>query len=194
MFYQRIYESIVFFDIHQKHKYERPNREKFRAFPPRNTCILSEKFNLEMTKIRTFFPKITALSSSFQEIAGETSPSSNALVVIKSMKLLFTRFAIVKLKINLFSVSIIFLKKCTALDPVDRGHNGGSYICYLFRRALFTYFTIIEKMCKTAFSTRFRAMKLKTDACSLFLIFILMNQLLLSFSALIIGLCRKKKV
>ena len=37
-------------------------------------------------------------------------------------------------------------------------------------------FTIIKKMCKTAFSAKFRAMKLKADACSLLLIFISINQ------------------
>ena len=45
-----------------------------------------------MTKIRTFFPKVRALSSSFQESAG-------------------------------YIISMIFLKKCSALDPVDTGRT-----------------------------------------------------------------------
>ena len=67
-----------------------------------------------MTKIRTLFPKIRVLSSNFQESAEETSPSppsSFTPVVIRKYRLpLFTKFAIVKLKIVLFSVSMIFLK------------------------------------------------------------------------------------
>ena len=39
-------------------------------------CILNEKVNPKMTKIRTLFLKIRALSSNFQESVGETSPSS----------------------------------------------------------------------------------------------------------------------
>ena len=58
-----------------------------------------------MSKIRTFFPKIRALSSNFQESAGETSPSppsSYALLVIRKYRIpLFTKFATVKLKIDL---------------------------------------------------------------------------------------------
>ena len=58
-----------------------------------------------MTKIRTLFPKINA---------GETSlspPSSYAPVVMRQYRIpLFTKFAIVKLKIDLFRVSMIFLK------------------------------------------------------------------------------------
>ena len=45
-----------------------------------------------MTKIRTFFPKIGALSSSFQESAGH-------------------------------SISMVFLKKCSALDRVETGRT-----------------------------------------------------------------------
>ena len=67
-----------------------------------------------MTKIRTLFPKIREPSSIFQESAGETSlspPSSYAPVVIRENRIpLFTKFAIVKLKIDLFRVSMIFLK------------------------------------------------------------------------------------
>ena len=67
-----------------------------------------------MTRISLLFPKIRELSSDFQESAGKTSPSppySYASVVIRKYKiLLFTNFAIVKLKIDLFSVSMIFLK------------------------------------------------------------------------------------
>ena len=61
-----------------------------------------------MTKIRRLFPKIRALSINFQESAGETSlspPSSYAPVVIRKYRLpLITKFAIVKLKIDFFSV------------------------------------------------------------------------------------------
>ena len=67
-----------------------------------------------MTRIRTLFPKIRALSSNFQERSGEASPSlpsSYEPVVIRKYKIpLFTKFAIVKLKIDLVSVSMIFLK------------------------------------------------------------------------------------
>ena len=130
-----------------------------------------------MTKIRTFFPKIRALSSSFQESAG-------------------------------YSISMIFLRKCSALDPVDTGRTlkvlrtfnlrplttGKLYLLPVLQSSLYIVH-IIKKMCKTAsFSTKFRAIKLKADTCSVFLIFISMNhQQLLSFSALCIGLCSKKK-
>ena len=64
-----------------------------------------------MTKIMTIFRKIRALSSNFQESAEKacrSAPSSYALVVIRKYRIpLFTKFAIVKLKIDLFSVSII---------------------------------------------------------------------------------------
>ena len=67
-----------------------------------------------MTKIRTLFLKIRGLPSNFQESEGETSPSppsSYAPVVIKKYRIpLLTKFAIVKLKINLFRVFMIFLK------------------------------------------------------------------------------------
>ena len=68
-----------------------------------------------MTQIMILFPKIRALSSSFQESAGKTSlspPSSYVLVVIKKKYRipLLTKFVILKLKIDLFSVSMIFLK------------------------------------------------------------------------------------
>ena len=59
----------------------------------------------------------------------------------------------------------------------------GSCCCF-FRRALIIQFSIIKKKCKTAFSAKFSTMKLKADACSVFLIFISINQQLLSFSAL----------
>ena len=66
-----------------------------------------------MIKIRAHFPKIRALPSNFQESEEETSPSppsSYASVVIKKYRIpLFTKFAIVNLKIDLFSVSMIFL-------------------------------------------------------------------------------------
>ena len=60
-----------------------------------------------MTKIRILF-------SNFQESAGETSPSppsSYAPVVIRKYKIpLLTKFVILKLKIDLFNVSMILLK------------------------------------------------------------------------------------
>ena len=66
-----------------------------------------------MIKNRTLFPKIGALSSNFQENEVETSPSppsSYASVVTRKYRIpLFTKFAIVKLSIDLFSVSKIFL-------------------------------------------------------------------------------------
>ena len=66
-----------------------------------------------MIKIRTLFPNIRALSSNFQESKVETSsspPSSYASVIIRKYRIpLFTKFAIVKLKIDIFSVSMIFL-------------------------------------------------------------------------------------
>ena len=66
-----------------------------------------------MIKIRTLFPKITALSSNFQETEEKTSPSplsSYASVVMRKYRIpLFTKFATVKLKIDLFSVSMIFV-------------------------------------------------------------------------------------
>ena len=67
-----------------------------------------------MIKIRTLFPKIRALSSNFQESEVDTSPfrlSSYAPVVMRKYRIpLFTKFAIVKLKVDLFSASIIFFK------------------------------------------------------------------------------------
>ena len=80
-----------------------------------------------MTKIRILFPKIRALSSNFQESAGEISPSphsSYAPVVIRKYRIpLLTKFVILKLKIDIFSVSMIFLKNAlcagTYLLPVS---------------------------------------------------------------------------
>ena len=90
------------FDIHQKQKNEMPNREN-----------LNEKFD-DMTKVGRLFPKIRALSSNFKKSVGETSPSppSNyAPIVIRKYRIpLLTKFVIVKLKIDLYSVSMIFLK------------------------------------------------------------------------------------
>ena len=67
-----------------------------------------------MIKIRTLFPKIRALSSNFQESEVDTSPfppSSYAPVVMRKYKIpLFTKFEIGKLKVDLFSASIIFFK------------------------------------------------------------------------------------
>ena len=67
-----------------------------------------------MTKLRTLFLKIRALPFNFQESKRDTSPSppSNyAPVVIRKYKIpLLTKFAIAKLKIDLFRVFMIFLK------------------------------------------------------------------------------------
>ena len=72
-----------------------------------NRANLNEKFD-EMTKVRRLFPKIRALSSNFKKSAGETSPSppsSYAPIVIRKYRIpLLTKFVIVKLKIDLFSV------------------------------------------------------------------------------------------
>ena len=66
-----------------------------------------------MDEISAPFPKIRALFSNFQKSTGvkpSSSPSSYAPVVIRKYRIpLFTKFAIVKLKIDLFSVSMIFL-------------------------------------------------------------------------------------
>ena len=99
------------FDNHQKHNLG----ENFGFFLQEKlkNCILNEKFDLSLIKIRTLFPKIRALSSNFKEIEEDTSPfppSSYASLVITKYRIpLLTKFAIVKLKIDLFSVSIIFL-------------------------------------------------------------------------------------
>ena len=81
-----------------------------------------------MTKIRTLFLKIRALSSNFQESAGETSPSSYKTVVIRKYRIsLLTKLVIVKLKIDLFRVSIIFLKSALR----------GSYLLLILYGALY---------------------------------------------------------
>ena len=83
-------------------------QEKLKSY------ILNEKFNPQITTIRILFSKIRATSSKIQESAEETSPSppsSYAPVVIKKYRIpLLTKFVILKLKIDIFSVSIIFLK------------------------------------------------------------------------------------
>ena len=85
-----------------------------------------------MTNIRTRFPKIRPLSSNFQESAGETSLSplsSYAPLVMREYRIpLFTKFAIVKLKINLFRVSMIFLKSALRWKV--------SIACFVVRRSL----------------------------------------------------------
>ena len=57
--------------------------------------------------------KIRVLSSSFQETAGESSPSppsSYVPVVLRKYGMpLLTKFAMVKMKIDLFTASMIFL-------------------------------------------------------------------------------------
>ena len=59
-----------------------------------------------MTKIRILFLKIRALSSNFQESAGEATPSpasSYSHAVIRKHRIpLLTKFVILKLKIDLF--------------------------------------------------------------------------------------------
>ena len=103
--------QLAHFDIHQK--LDLGKNFGFFLQEKLKNCILNEKFDLSMIKIRTLFPKIRALSSNFQESEEETSPSppsSYASVVIRKCRIpLFTKFAIVKLKIDLFSVSMIFL-------------------------------------------------------------------------------------
>ena len=71
-----------------------------------------EKFNTWMDKISApFHLKIRALSSNFQKSTGEKSPSSYPPVVIRKYRMpLLTKFPMVKLKIDFFSVSTIFLK------------------------------------------------------------------------------------
>ena len=62
----------------------------------------------------TLFPTIKALSSNFQESEVETSPSpptSYAAEVVRKYRIpWFTKFAIVKLEIVAFSVTMIFLR------------------------------------------------------------------------------------
>ena len=67
-----------------------------------------------MIKVRILFPKVRALSSNFQESAEEISPFPHftyAPVVTRKYRIpLLTKFVILKLKIDLFSVTMIFLK------------------------------------------------------------------------------------
>ena len=94
-------------------------------------CILNEKFNPKMTKIRTLFLKIRALSSNFQESAGETSPCSYKPVVIRKNRIsLLTKLVIVKLKIDLFRVSIIFLKSALRWSYLLLNLYGALYIIH----------------------------------------------------------------
>ena len=61
-----------------------------------------------MTKTRTLLPEIRALSPISEEIS-PSPPSSYAPLVIRNYKIpLFTKFAKEKLKIDLFSDSMIF--------------------------------------------------------------------------------------
>ena len=73
--------------------------------------------------------KIRALSSNFQKVAGEKSPSSGssyAPAVLKKYRIpLLTKFTMVKLKIYFLSVSKSLIK--SALPALE-------VICYLFRR------------------------------------------------------------
>ena len=75
------------FDNHLKHNLG----ENFGFFLQEKlkNCILNEKFDLQMIKIRAPFPKIRALSSNFQESEVDTSsshPSSYASVVIRKYR------------------------------------------------------------------------------------------------------------
>ena len=105
-------------------------------------------------------------------------PSSYALLVIRNCRiLLLTKFTLIKLKTDFFSLSM---------------HCVGSYQLLLSQTSLCIQSTsIIKKSYKTAFSTWFRIMKLKADACSFFLMLISINQQLLTFSALYIQTCVK---
>ena len=70
------------FDNHQKHNLG----QSFRFF------LQDPQVDLEINKIRTLFPKITALSSNFQESEVETSPSppsSYPSVVIRKYRIPF---------------------------------------------------------------------------------------------------------
>ena len=90
-------------------------------------------------------------------------PSSYTPVVIKACRiLLLTKFTIVKLKTDVFSVSTNVL--CV-----------GGYQLLLLQSTLYII-SIIKRKCKTAFSTMFRTMTLRADVCIVFLIFISINQ------------------
>ena len=85
-----------------------------------------------MTIIKKLFPKIRTLSSNFQESAGETSlspPSIYAPVIIREYRIpLFTKFVIMKLKIDLFRVSMMFLKSALRWKV--------SVVCFVVCRSL----------------------------------------------------------
>ena len=69
----------------------------------------------------------------------------------------------------------------------------GSYLLLVSDSVLYMV-QHIKRKCKTAFSSKFKATKLKADEQSVFLIFVSINQKLFSCSALYIGLQSKKKV
>ena len=121
-----LFLELGHFYAHQKHNFGK----KFGVF-------LHENFSLYMIKISTLFLKVRALSSNFQECEVESfpsPPSSYAPVVIRKYRMpLFTKFAIVKLKIDLFSVFMIFLKsalrwKVSVACFVERSLPGPPYI------------------------------------------------------------------
>ena len=103
-------------NIHLQHKKDGPCREKCRVFLLKKLkrSILNEKFNQQMATIWALFLKISELFSSFRESAGEIStalPSSYTPVVIRACRiLLLTKFTIMKLKTDVFSISTIFLE------------------------------------------------------------------------------------
>ena len=105
-----------------------------------------------MATIRAIFPK-----------SGNFFRSGYTPVVTTACRiLLFTKLPIIKLK-NVFS-------------RFSLSYSALKVLSYVFRGALFIQSRKIKKKCKTAFSAKFRAMKLKARACSVFLVFISINQ------------------
>ena len=140
-----LFLELGHFYTHRKHNFGK----KFGVFLQEKlkNCILNQKFSLYMIKISTLFLKVRALSSNFQECEVESfpsPPSSYAPVVIRKYRMpLFTKFAIVKLKIDLFSVFMIFLKsalrwKVSVACFVERSLPGPPYIIKCVKQ-LFTH-------------------------------------------------------
>ena len=83
---------------------------------------------------------------------------------------------------NRWSQSRHFFPESGNFFPIIEKEHGRSLllplevISYLFRRALIIQSNTNKRMCKTAFSTKFRTMELKVDTGSIFLIFISINQ------------------
>ena len=119
-----------------------------------------------MAIIRALFRKIMELFFRFSEKTEKISPPSPSRyvpVVIRKCR-------------------IPLLTKCPHDSPLS---------CF-FRIVLYTV-QQIKRKCKAPFSNKFRTIKLKADVCNVLLIFISINQQLLSFSALYIDLRRKCK-